>query len=76
MLVSDIDKIIAGELGVRREQVAKAIELLDDGNTVPFIARYRSRTSSCGRSQSGSTTCAASRSGRRKSRRKSTSRAS
>ena len=41
MLVSDIDKIIAGELGVRREQVAKAIELLDDGNTVPFIARYR-----------------------------------
>ena len=41
MLISDIDKIIAGELGVRREQVTKAIELLDSGNTVPFIARYR-----------------------------------
>ncbi|WP_294160657.1 Tex family protein [uncultured Selenomonas sp.] len=41
MKATDIDQIIARELGVRREQVAKAIELLDDGNTVPFIARYR-----------------------------------
>lgn len=32
---------IAAELGVARRQVAAAIALLDDGNTLPFIARYR-----------------------------------
>ncbi len=32
---------IAGELGVRERQVAAAVELLDSGATVPFIARYR-----------------------------------
>ena len=33
--------IIAEELGLRRNQVKNTIELLDDENTVPFIARYR-----------------------------------
>lgn len=32
---------IANELDIREEQVAKAVELIDDGNTIPFIARYR-----------------------------------
>jgi protein Tex len=32
---------IADELGVRESQVAAAVELLDGGATVPFIARYR-----------------------------------
>ena len=32
---------IADELGVRPEQVRAAVALLDDGSTVPFIARYR-----------------------------------
>jgi uncharacterized protein len=32
---------LAAELGVRPAQVAAAVELLDDGATVPFIARYR-----------------------------------
>ncbi len=32
---------IARTLGVRAAQVAAVISLLDDGNTVPFIARYR-----------------------------------
>ena len=41
MLTKDIETIIAKELKVRLKQVAAAIELLDDGNTVPFIARYR-----------------------------------
>lgn len=36
-----IAKIIAGELGVQERQVAAAIELIDEGATVPFIARYR-----------------------------------
>src|SRR5690606_25617937 len=32
---------LAEELGVRVSQVAATVELLDDGSTVPFIARYR-----------------------------------
>jgi protein Tex len=36
-----IDKIIAQELNVRSEQVIAAIALLDKGDTVPFISRYR-----------------------------------
>lgn len=36
-----INQIIANELKARTEQVAAAVQLLDEGNTVPFIARYR-----------------------------------
>jgi protein Tex len=36
-----VHRRIAGELGVRDGQVIAAIELLDGGATVPFIARYR-----------------------------------
>ncbi|HEY4462213.1 MAG TPA: Tex family protein [Streptosporangiaceae bacterium] len=36
-----VDHRIAGELGVRDRQVTAAIDLLDGGATVPFIARYR-----------------------------------
>ncbi|WP_114766052.1 Tex family protein [Vibrio rhodolitus] len=36
-----ICKLIAQELNVRPEQVIAAVNLIDDGNTVPFIARYR-----------------------------------
>lgn len=32
---------IAGEIGARGDQVASAVSLLDEGATVPFIARYR-----------------------------------
>lgn len=32
---------IAAQLAIRPEQAAATIELLDDGNTLPFIARYR-----------------------------------
>ncbi len=35
------DHKIAQQLSLRPEQVAAAIRLLDDGNTIPFIARYR-----------------------------------
>lgn len=34
-------KIIADELGIRQQQVQAAVQLLDEGATVPFIARYR-----------------------------------
>lgn len=37
----DILQILTDELGIKRWQVEKAVELYDDGNTVPFIARYR-----------------------------------
>ncbi|MFI0089935.1 Tex family protein [Streptomyces bobili] len=40
-LVGSIESRIAGELGVRERQVRSAVELLDGGSTVPFIARYR-----------------------------------
>ena len=36
-----INLCIAEELGVREQQVAAAISLLDGGATVPFVARYR-----------------------------------
>jgi protein Tex len=39
--MANIHQTIAQELGVREQQVAAAVELLDDGATVPFIARYR-----------------------------------
>lgn len=37
----DIALIITEELKCRKEQVDAAIKLIDEGNTIPFIARYR-----------------------------------
>ena len=37
----DITATIAAELGVRKNQVDAAVKLIDEGNTIPFIARYR-----------------------------------
>ena len=37
----DILKQIKEELGIRLEQVEAAVQLIDEGNTIPFIARYR-----------------------------------
>ncbi|GAA1208103.1 Tex family protein [Pseudonocardia alaniniphila] len=39
--VHSIQQRIADELGVRTHQVAAAVDLLDGGATVPFVARYR-----------------------------------
>ena len=39
--MKSVNLLIAQELGVREAQVAAAVELLDGGSTVPFIARYR-----------------------------------
>jgi uncharacterized protein len=41
MLITEIPAIIARELAVKPHQVSATMTLLDDGNTVPFIARYR-----------------------------------
>lgn len=37
----DILKKIKEELGIRLEQVEATVKLIDEGNTIPFIARYR-----------------------------------
>ncbi len=37
----NITKIIAEELKVKESQVEATVKLIDDGNTIPFIARYR-----------------------------------
>ena len=41
MMKDSLSQIIAAELQARAEQVDAAVRLLDEGNTVPFIARYR-----------------------------------
>ena len=38
---ANINRQIADELGVREQQVEATVKLLDDGATVPFVARYR-----------------------------------
>lgn len=37
----DIQNMIANELGIKPIQVEKTVKLIDEGNTIPFIARYR-----------------------------------
>ncbi len=39
-IVTDL-QVVAREVGIPLEQVQRTVELLDDGNTVPFITRYR-----------------------------------
>lgn len=39
--MQDISSIIAHEIGVSPSQINAAINLVDEGNTIPFIARYR-----------------------------------
>ena len=41
MLLEEIASSIAKELTIRKKQVDAVMELLDGGNTIPFIARYR-----------------------------------
>ena len=36
-----ITELLAQELNCRQEYIANVIALLDEGNTIPFIARYR-----------------------------------
>lgn len=37
----DIIGVIVSELGIKKGQVEAAVKLIDEGNTIPFIARYR-----------------------------------
>ena len=37
----DINLTLASEFGLKPWQVENTVSLIDDGNTIPFIARYR-----------------------------------
>ena len=37
----DIIQILQDELQIKKSQVENTIKLIDEGNTIPFIARYR-----------------------------------
>ena len=37
----DIIKVLSEELKVQKWQVEAAVKLIDEGNTIPFISRYR-----------------------------------
>ena len=37
----DIIEVLAKELSIRKAQAEAAVKLIDEGNTIPFIARYR-----------------------------------
>jgi len=39
--LTDIVKILAEELGIKTAQVEATVKLIDEGNTIPFISRYR-----------------------------------
>lgn len=39
--MESISEILARELGQKQEYVDNIIRLMDEGNTIPFIARYR-----------------------------------
>lgn len=39
--LNDITQILSSELKLRREQILNTVRLLDEQNTIPFIARYR-----------------------------------
>ena len=40
-MAANISQILADELGIKVSQVDATIQLIDEGNTIPFIARYR-----------------------------------
>ena len=65
-----ITELLAQELNCRQEYIANVIALLDEGNTIPFIARYRKEQHGAmdARLRRGCSICAISPSGARRSR--------
>src|SRR5207248_10696450 len=41
LAITDLAKTLSKELGLQSGQIARTIALLDEGNTIPFVARYR-----------------------------------
>ena len=44
--LSDLAQTLSKELGLNSGQIARTIALLDEGNTIPFISRYRKEVTS------------------------------
>ncbi len=44
VLEQEIQRRLAEELDLRLDQILNAVQLLDEGNTIPFVARYRKET--------------------------------
>ena len=42
-IIMDMIQALASELQIGRHQAEAAVRLIDEGNTIPFIARYRKR---------------------------------
>jgi hypothetical protein len=47
MAETDVVSTIAQELRLSRTQVVATVALFDDGNTIPFVARYRKEMICC-----------------------------
>ena len=45
----DIKQILVSEFSLKNTQVDNIIEFINDGKTIPFIARYRKETAKIGR---------------------------
>ena len=43
----DINKSLAKEFAVQLWQIEATVKLIDEGNTIPFIARYRKEATGC-----------------------------
>ena len=43
----NIIEMIASEFNLRVTQVEQTVALIDEGNTIPFIARYRKEVTGC-----------------------------
>ena len=43
----DMIETLAKELSIGRQQAESAVRLLDEDNTIPFIARYRKEVTGC-----------------------------
>ena len=39
--MQDISELLAQEFNIKKEQVENTLKLIEEGNTIPFIARYR-----------------------------------
>lgn len=39
----NIIEVLAKEFGLKQSQVEQTVNLIDEGNTIPFIARYRKK---------------------------------
>lgn len=37
----DFSKVLSDEFGIRKDYCQNVIDLIEEGNTIPFIARYR-----------------------------------